>query len=557
MKGCRHIVLVLLALAPFFGARASNIQIANVSLKDRDTMAGTVYIKFDLSWEFSWKDRTHGNWDAAWVFVKAYEDELKTWSHVNLVAPEGRPRMSGSGCYIAAPHEIGSANEPMWTEFGTSNTDFGEKVTGLFIYRKDVGNGHNTIENIRLKWKYADDGFLSSDNLQVAVFAIEMVYVPEHTYILGDGISPNALFADGKNLIIKTDVVGGSFVVKATMGTIESETGFTYQGKAIPDAFPMGHKAFYMMKYEISQHAYADFLNTLTAEQQEKRAAASPYAAQGTLAMIPAKYNSNPTQYRNFIRIRAAGLRATGEKASVAARYGNNVSGGNGLDAWDLEMNGGNIACNFLSWNDGAAYLDWACLRPFSELEYEKACRGTRFLKEEMAWGEKYGTAVTAKGATWFTNPNQPDEKSVNLEANYIPTGKAPWVMRVGGFSGDSTTRSEAGATYYGILNMSDNLWERCINVSTDDGRKFIPNEGDGKLDELGEAEVFPDAFSVEPCWPDASGKGTGFRGGKVSDRTYAESKVVINNEGDRTPYTGFRGARYAPPETRYDLSEF
>lgn len=557
MKSCRHIVSVLLALAPFFGAWASNIQIANVGLKERDTVTGTVFIKFDLSWDFSWKDRNHRNWDAAWVFVKALDDELKVWNHVNLVAPEGRPRLSGSGCYIAAPHEIGSANEPMWSEFGVSNTDFGEKVTGLFIYRKDPGNGDNLIENIRLKWKYTEDGFLPGANLQVTVYAIEMVYVPAHTYIIGDGTSPNSLFADGKNLIIKTGMVGGSKILKGHMGNIEDETGFSYQGTAIPDVYPKGHKDFYMMKYEISQHAYADFLNTLTAEQQARRTSASPYAAKGTLVMIPSKYNSNPTQYRNFIRIYMPGSQATGEKASTAAKYGHSVSAGSTMEAWEMEKNGGNIACNFLSWNDGAAYLDWACLRPFTELEYEKACRGIKFLKEEMAWGESFGTPITASGSTWFTNVNLPNEKSVNKAANYIPSGKAPWVMRVGGFSGDSTTRSEAGATYYGILNMSDNLWERCINVSTADGRKFIPNEGDGKLDELGDAEVYPDVFSVDPCWPDASGKGTGFRGGVVSDRTYAESKFIINNEGDRTPYTGFRGVRYAPPQTLYDLSEF
>ena len=29
-----------------------------------------------------------------------------------------------------------------------------------------------------------------------------------------------------------------------------------------------------------------------------------------------------------------------------------------------------------ISWSDMSAYLDWSGLRPMTELEYEKACRG-------------------------------------------------------------------------------------------------------------------------------------------------------------------------------------
>jgi len=33
-------------------------------------------------------------------------------------------------------------------------------------------------------------------------------------------------------------------------------------------------------------------------------------------------------------------------------------------------------AVNYISWSDLTAYADWAGLRPITELEYEKACRG-------------------------------------------------------------------------------------------------------------------------------------------------------------------------------------
>ncbi len=73
------------------------------------------------------------------------------------------------------------------------------------------------------------------------MFGIEMMYMAEHVYILGDGTSTKSLYADSKNIITNTDIVVGSNVIKASMGHIETETGFTYQGTAIPDVFPMGH----------------------------------------------------------------------------------------------------------------------------------------------------------------------------------------------------------------------------------------------------------------------------------------------------------------------------
>ena len=44
--------------------------------------------------------------------------------------------------------------------------------------------------------------------------------------------------------------------------------------------------------------------------------------------------------------------------------------------------------CNFLSWQDGYAYAGWAGLRPMTELEFEKACRGPlNPVPHEHAWG--------------------------------------------------------------------------------------------------------------------------------------------------------------------------
>ena len=550
MKGFAKIGLLLLWLIGGLECvLANNIQISSVSVKDKDTIEGTAFVQFTLSWDHSWKDRLHRNWDAAWVFVKTYNPHERIWRHVSLTAPTGSPvDKNATNCFMALPHSIGNANVPVWSEIATSQTDFGTTIqSGVFIYRKGVGNGSNLIEDIQLQFNYRDYNFTDDDEIQVAVFAIEMVYVSAHEYIIGDGTSPQSLYADGKNLIIKTDLLSGR---SALMGKVTSETGWAYQGTPVPDTFPMGLKAFYMMKYEISQHAYADFLNTLNPDQQANRTSCNPFAAKGTMALIPPAYGSNPLQYRNYVRIRIPAEYETEDYPAKGAVFGHNITGVDVDSCWERESNGGNIACNFLSWDDGLAYLDWSCLRPMSEMEFEKACRGIQFLRRGMAWGEQYGIAANNYA---ITDAGLATEISAEPSTCYLETGRAPWVMRVGAFAKDSTMRNESGATYYGIMNMSDNLWERCVNVSTAEGRSFIPRDGDGALnDKTGDAEV-EDMIQGIVCWP--SETGGGFRGFQISNRTWAEATYTNNpNEGARTPWYGFRGCRYAPEGTKFDL---
>lgn len=550
MKGFAKIGLGLLWLMGGLGfGLANNIQISSVSVKDKDTIAGTVFVQFTLSWDHSWKDRLHRNWDAAWVFVKTYHPTERIWRHVSLTPPASSPKDKHStNCFMALPHSIGSANVPIWSEFATSVTDFGITIySGVFIYRKNVGNGSNLVEDIQLQFNYRDYNLTNEDEIQVTVFAIEMVYVPAHEYIIGDGTSPKALYADGKDLIIKTDLQSGR---SSLMGKVTTEKGWTYNGTAVPDTFPKGKKDFYIMKYEISQHAYADFLNTLTPDQQANRVSCNPFAAKGTVALVASGYTSNPLQYRNYVRIKIPAEAETDDYAAKGAIFGHSITGTNVDSLWEMEKNGGNIACNFLSWDDGLAYLDWSCLRPMTEMEFEKACRGIQFLRRGMAWGEQYGIAANAYA---ITDPGLATEISSNPTTCYLETGKAPWVMRVGAFAKDSTMRNEAGATYYGIMNMSDNLWERCINVSTEEGRRFIPREGDGALNEqTGDAEV-EDMMTGVVCWPAETGGG--FRGFQISNRTWAETTYTNNaKEGERTPWYGFRGVRYPPAGTKFDL---
>jgi hypothetical protein len=75
--------------------------------------------------------------------------------------------------------------------------------------------------------------------------------------------------------------------------------------------------------------------------------------------------------------------------------------------------------------------------------------------------------------------------------------------------------RVNDGAGYYGALELTGNLWEPCVTVGHPVGRAYIPHHGSGYLDEKGDAQ--------EEGWPDASGAGTGVRGGvyRSPDQNY------------------------------------
>ncbi len=472
------LALAGLVLAAAPAARANNIRVANVSLARQDTLTKTANVVFDLSWENSW--RSGENRDAAWVFVKFRAPGSNDWEHALLSTN-------------SAAHKAPSNSAISATADGL----------GVFIYGAADFAGNVNYREVKVRWNYGANGyhFPAGAVVDVSVHAVEMVHIPEGAFYLGSGGSENGHFygvTDGRQVTQGYPVDSEAEISVGTNRGNLYYTGVpTYGdgGGPISNAFPKGFAAFYCMKYEISQGQYCDFLNTLTLIQDAARVLVAYGSGRHTIGGQP-------------------GARTVGAP---------------------------DRACNYLEWADITAYADWAGLRPMSELEYEKACRGpAQPVPNEYAWGDTTAVAYTGCAGT----DGSGTETALPTNANHVTSYVLPPV-RVGLFARAGATRQLSGAGYYGVMELDGNMTERVVAVGTNAGRAFMGTHGDGVLAANGDPAGNPD-------WPDVTGNGSGCRGGsrwvgvgdylQVSKRTYA-----IKPSGSWGGTDGGRCVRTAP----------
>ncbi len=305
-------------------------------------------------------------------------------------------------------------------------------------------------------------------------------------------------------------VVEGALAAGTAAGNIYTSSS-SYRPVALPAAYPKGYDEVYCMKYEISQGQYVDFVNLLTSDQGA------------------ARQSKGSTTYRT------------------------NITG-----TWPvLIANTPHRAMNYLAWADFLAYMDWSALRPMTELEFEKICRGPGTpVANEYAWGSNI---ITDAGPTVQNDGTATEGVSNAITvgggiANY-GTGSASSTirgpLRCGFAANTATTRLEAGAGYYGAMELSGNLFERTITTRHTSGSGFTGNLGDGAL------SVSPSAgYANQSSWPNqtasisstTSVNGCAIRGGSwsaiatyhaVSNRTYS-----YYQNGQRIYNLGGRGVR-------------
>lgn len=463
----KQINLILAALLLTCMAHANNVVTANISLGGQNTSSHYSQIKYDISWENSWRtSNNETNYDGCWVFVKFRKANTSTWQHatINYVSP---------GTAAACGH-----TQPSGSIIQTSSDG-----KGVWMYRSANGNGTVNWMNAQLRWNYGVDGVADNDSVEIKLFAVEMVYVPQGAFNLGSNGTENYHFrrAD-KDTIFKVLSENAITVGGNSPSNLSSALSTYLSSGTIPATYPKGYNAFWCMKYEISQQQYADFLNAIDSATVALRRP-SGFAT----GSHPAYVAQNPTQ-----------------------------------------------AMNYLAFDDVLALLDWSALRPMTEFEYEKACRGANQVPvpNEYAWGN-----TTINGVTTPSNLGLSTETwgSGNVGSN-ISTP-----IRCGALATSTSTRTSSGGTYYGIMEMTGNVWE--IVVSADvNGRTFIGEHGDGNLD------VSAQSYNV-PSWNVVSSYAYGYRGGDMTNGYYLQVSDRVNGTyygNNRAVNVAGRGVRTA-----------
>ncbi len=518
MMSSRNTLKIIAVLAGLLAgvvpSLAGNAAVTNAVLTE--TAGNKRAAQFDLAWDGSWRDGA--SHDACWVFVKYSIDKGVTWRHADLAVSGVNPAGFSSGSGIKLDIVVPADKK------------------GAFIRRAQDGTGAVVNVGVNLLLASGSRGVPSAKAL-LKVFAVEMVSVAAGSFHLG---TPNGkesgkfhAGADANTpFLVQAE---GRITISNAPGCLWG-AGDVYENKIgapgiLPAAFPKGFAAFYLMKMEISQRQYCDFLNTLTARQQDNRHA--PKLNFGVIA--------NDINSRNFIK------KTGGSPAFFGCDANNNA--GAAVNANAAKLNETNdaewVACNWISWMDLAAYLDWAALRPMTELEFEKACRGPLApLADEYAWGN---AALKLAPLLSLKDPGTVAEMPNGGNCNVGQHALGPF--RCGSYAELGSGRTNTGAGYCGALDLSGNVWERTVTAGNEAGRAFTGLHGDGNLTINGHADVV--------AWPGlkdgevTDAFGAGARGGywmnkggfaRVSDRSYAAAIGTARHN-----VMGGRGARLAP----------
>jgi formylglycine-generating enzyme required for sulfatase activity len=419
MKLFNTIYLLFIGLVPVF---ANNILVQNVTTTGNNATNKTIQVQFDLSWDNSWRDAI--NWDAAWVFMK-FKDANGVWQHAKL-------------------NQTGFNNGS-----GTANTVqvTADKI-GSWIYRSTQGSGTFNSTNMQLQWNYGLSGLNDVTGLEVRVYAVEMVYVPQGDFNVAKSFNipgsdyPYSNFgiasASGDNFpVINTKLspsINYNDLFNQITLKIKGDAGLDTDNNGSIDntTYPTGYFAFYCYKYEMTNQQYADFLNTLTASQ--------------------------------VTTLGTSGITVTLSNGQYFSSLPNQPCGESNSDRF-------------------YAYADWSGLRPMTFLEFNKACYGPNqpILAYSMCGGLSYPAGGQLVGQIDYSNCSH-------------------LINNVGYLATASSTRESSGASYYGIMDLTGvNRPEPVIKLNY---FQFSSNNGNGSLNSSGTSDI-SNWTSTEPIYID------------------------------------------------------
>lgn len=486
----KSVLWLVIFLSTLHSAKGNNVQVLNATR----TGANLDEVEFELSWENSWDvTGAPANHDAVWIFIKFRECGMTSneWSHA-LLSTTMTDHSFGADITYATPI--------LQTDRFGNGTGHN---TGVMVKRATTGIGDITSQTVRLKIVGSSNAVAldPSTEYDIKVFGVEMVYVPEGQFYAGDGVSSNTIREYNSN------------PYQPVLFTSEDPVQIhEYYSLTVPAEFPKGYSAFYIMKYEITHGQYVDFLNTINSSMQTNRAYIYDY-------------------YRHDIQ----------------------------HDGTEYYTNSVDRPLVYMSFEDLLAYLDWSALRPLSELEYEKACRGPLdFVPDELAFGTGNSSDITEcetiTGATPGVEVTTDNSNchiyitQYTISGGQFDTGGGSYAnqgpVAAGIFArGPNFTRIGTGATYYGVMEMSGNVYEQCIQVNTSNSNNS-PSAYDGIW---GDGQLLSSGIYDVVNWP-TSGyyiyRGGSYRNNqdraRVSDRYYRARSSYTSRAQDQ----GGRGCR-------------
>ena len=409
----RAIVLGALVSTLAAGASATSLEIGKAELVPPGSAAPRA-VRFEVSWKNGWSNAR--NHDAVWLFVKLSERPGDEVFHVRLAAAGHTAAARGKG--PAARLEVSA-----------------DRV-GAFLHGAPPFRGDASY-SVELVLDPKDMATLDPESKPMpAVFGVEMVLVPEGAFWVGDpdpaALDFGAFYRVGPDRRPAGPFEVGSedpIVIGPEPGKVDYRAPHPeLQGDRlgpVPAGYPKGYRAFYLMKYELSQGEYAAFLNSLDDHQSATRAihgGRGYTSSRGTIALKDGRYE--------------------------AARPSR--------------------PANFVSWDDGAAFADWAGLRPMTDLEFFKACRGP--------------SAPIAHEFPWGTASKDRLRRVVAKDDDLVTTGDADE-----GLLSDAT-RDVLGASYWWVMDLAGSVWERVVTLGHPAGRAFRGSHGDGEISPVGYA---------------------------------------------------------------------
>lgn len=442
------LLIFFLCLKPSFG---NNLEITNVTY---DEVANT--LNFDISWDNAFYINNEWN-DHIYIFAKYKNANGSSWERV---------------LFEVLGHTDDDVDMTVTAPASAAIVD-GKKVALKVGHTNNFSSG---TQGGNCTVQLADNNNFFHPSFKV--FGIEMVKIAisGNDYYIGDGTSENR-FHKG------SDTTEAFFWEYDPNGSVNVGTGPNDINTVHPDGIPVAsissniiNPPTNIMKYEISQIQYVEFLNCLNRTAQNNLVNEDVSGTSITDVFVMTQTSTVAPWTRNGVRCDS--ILPNGGPITFYCDYNDN-----GVpNEYD---DGQNIAINYLSGSRLYAYLDWAGLEPLNELQYEHICRGSyNPVPNEFAWGTSgYTNAIINTGST----NGSPDE-FLNGAPLTGPARSSQLPMRCGAAATATTNRVTSGASAYGIMELTGNVAELVISLTSSTSFDFL-SSGDGEIDNFGESD--------------------------------------------------------------------